>query len=407
LVSNPNKNSNFHFKLILILFPVAFASSCVIGRFHEYRKSLGKSEITFQRAPAVLKFSFDKFIFIKAELNKSESERQFMVDIGSPCTFCGVTKREFGLNAKILYDIGGLKIEYGSCDAQIGPIKYKQLAYLVSEMAFCWKKNNAGYIGANAMQGSIWEFNFRDTTITVSDSLTHFSNIQGAYQVKFKPLGKQATPVLKIAINNLDTVSALLDTGNDRFVQLNSKFDIKGIEKASPSCIRKSYYNINQMGEHVPRDSIVETNYIKTSSVRIGDLELKSATVDHIPLYKGKNLLGLRLFTNFIVTVDWIHYLIYLKPIEKQTDLQAKFTFGFKCDLIGKKVTVGEIFRSSAVDSVGIKSGEEIVSINNISVTELNRKIFDEINSDQPNDSEITVEFKTAKIRLKKYQVFK
>ena len=384
----------------------ATISSCVILRQKKFKNSLKKSTIVSSDFPVSFKFTLDEWIFLKAKLNNSSVAQDFFLDTGSPCTYCLRTKESANLQSRKLLRFAGLKVDCGTSDAEISSIKYHDLAYLVSDMAYCWKKNNSGYIGVNAMQNSIWEFNFQDTTIKISDTLSDFQNVSGAYKVKFIPLSQQQTPVVKIAINNMDTITALIDTGNEKFLQLNSKFDIKSFKLSCKDCIRTAYYNINQMGENVRRDSIVETNYIKANSFKIGDLELIAPVLNQIPLYSGNNLIGLGFLKNFIVTIDWKHYSIYLKPFVSKESISKRTTFGFKCDKVDKVLVVTTIFRNDIAEKEGIKCGDEILKINNIDAVDIDQKIINSINSDLPADQEIVVQFRTKELRLKRHDIF-
>jgi hypothetical protein len=398
-------------KRFIIIFSVlsiwfAIVSSCTLVRLNKFKNSLGKSTIVSADFPVCFKFTFSEWIFLKAKLNNSSIVQDFFLDTGSPYTYCFKTKKSAILKSKKLLRFGDFRFDYGASNAEIASIKYSNLAYLVSDMAHCWKKNNSGYIGVNAMQNSIWEFNFQDTTIKVSDTLSDFQNVTGAYKVKFKPLGKQQTPVVKIVINNNDTITAFIDTGCDKFLQLNSRFGKKSSKLFCPDCVRTSYKNINQMGEHMRRDSIVETNFIKTNSFKIGDLELTTAIINQSPLYKGKNLIGLGFLKNFIVTIDWKHYFIYLKPFSNKQVVTKRTTYGFKCDQIDKVLKVTEILRNDIADNEGIKCGDEILKINNIAALDIDQNTIDSINDELPTDTEIVVQFKTKEVRFKKHDFF-
>lgn len=395
------------FILLFIIVAIFFTSSCVFLRQGKFKKSLKKSSITSANFPTKIKFTYDHWIFIKAKLNNSGSEREFMLDTGSPCTYCFRTKNDVNLKSRKFLRFGVLKMDYGSSPADIANIKYDKLSYMVSDMAFCWRKTNSGYIGVNAMQNLIWEFNFQDTTITVSDTLSDFTNIREASKIPFTLLSEQQTPVIKLVVNSGDTITALLDTGNDNLLQLNSKFDISKVRQSCSDCVATLYYNINEMGENVRRDSIFEVNYIKATSVKLGDLELNSPVLIHKPMYSGKNLVGLALFKNFIVTIDWKHYFIYLKPIESQNNLNSKLSYGFKCDKIGKKLKVTEIFRNSIAEKEGIKCGDEILKIDNKPFDEIDEKIINSINSEETYSADIIVHFSNKEIRFKKDKIFK
>ncbi|MFZ9576684.1 MAG: PDZ domain-containing protein [Bacteroidia bacterium] len=397
-------------KLIIAstVFLVVF-TSCVIVRQKEFRKSLRTSALTSRKFQDSFKFNLSQWILVKAKLNGTQQDQTFILDTGSPCTYSFKTRDELNLRTKKLFHFGPYKSGYGFTDAQIGNLEFHNLQFLAMDaMLFEWQKVS-GIIGVNAMQNSIWEINFKDTLITVSDTIANFTNIKNAIKVKFKPFNEQQTPVIKLAINNTDTLLAFIDTGEPGFIKFNSDFDVKAIKEKQPESIKTAYYDINDKGKKLKNKSVYERDYIKLNSLKIGDLELKSSIVERVNLYKGNNVVGLGFLKNFIVTIDFKNHDLYLKPLEKSHFLKNIDSFGFDCFKRNGFLEVDKVYRGSLAEKAGIKCGDKITKVNNQDIKDLDEETLQSLYDELPSNKEIILKFKDKEkeITLKKTPIFK
>jgi len=400
-------------KLIIVstvfLAFLAASTSCVLLRQKTFRKSLKTSALTSRNFQDSFKFSLTNWILIKAKLNGTQQEQTFILDTGSPCTYSFKTSDALNLKTKKLMRLGSYKTDYGFADAQIGNIAYQNLQFLAMDaMLFEWQKVS-GIIGVNAMQNSIWEINFRDTIITISDTLTNFRNVTDAFKTKFKPFSEQQTPVVKLTINDKDTVNAFIDTGEPGFIKFNSDFDISNLKANQPEAIKTAYYDINDQGKKLKKKSIYEIDYIKLNSLRIGDFKLDSSIVEKISLYNGKNLVGLGFLKNFIVTLDFKNYDLYLKPLEKAHFPTNISSYGFECFKSKGVLEVDYIYKGSLAEQLGIKCGDKIIKINNQDINDIDKDTFKSLSDHFPSDKKIVITFKDKdkEITLKKVPIFK
>lgn len=400
--------NNIIVSTVLLTFLVSI-SSCVLVKEKRFRNSLKTSALASRHFQDSLSFSLNQWILIKAKLNGSQQEQTFILDTGSPCTYSFKTKDELNLRTRKLMRFGPYKMDYGRSDAQIGNITFKNLQFIAMDSdLFKWYKVS-GIIGVNAMQNSIWEINFKDSTIKVSDTLTNFKNITHAFKTKFNPYSEQQTPVVKILINNTDTVTAFIDTGEPRFITLNSKFDISKLKAKQSEDIKTEYYDINNQGKKLKNNSIYEKNHIRLRSIKIGDLELDSVIVEKVPSYKGKNLVGLDFLKHFIVTVDFRNHDLYLKPLEKNSFSKNIYSYGFEWLKFKDYLAVGRIYRGSLAEQLGIKCGDKIIKINNQDIKDLDKNTLQWLSDDSPSDNVIVIKFKDKnnEITLKKDPIFK
>ncbi|NBU05643.1 MAG: hypothetical protein EBT39_04770 [Sphingobacteriia bacterium] len=400
-------------KKIIITLTLFFAflvviSSCVFIRQKKFQKSLSASALTSHDFQDSFKFKLTNWILVNAKLNGLQQEQTFILDTGSPCTYSFKTKDESNLKTKKLFRLGTYKTDYGFSDAQIGNISYKKLQFLTMDFElFKWQKVS-GIIGVNAMQNSVWEINFQDTIITVSDNLKSFKNISNAYRTKFKPYSEQQTPVVKLTINNKDTVTAFIDTGDPGFIRFNSDFNIISYKEKEPESVKTAYYDIDDNGKKLKKKSIYVRDQIKVNSLKIGEFELDSSIVQRVSLYKGRNLVGLDFLKNFIVTIDFKNYDLYLKPIEKTHFPKNIFTFGFECFKRKGFLEVDFIFKGSLAEKLGVKCGDKIVKVNNQAINDMDINTLKALEDYLPSDKEIVLVFKDKdkEIILKKVPLF-
>lgn len=392
----------------VIFLTFILTTACVIFRQKKFKNSLKTQTLTSRDFQDSFKFNLAQWVIIKAKLNGMQEEQKFILDTGSPCTFSFKTKEDSKLKTKKLFRLGSYKTDYGFSDVNISNITYKNLQFLAMDYElFNWHKLS-GIIGVNAMQNSIWEINFKDSVITVSDQLTNFKNITNVYKTKFKPYSEQQTPVVKLTINNKDTITAFIDTGEPGFISLNSDFDVTSLKNKYPESVKTAYYDIDDQGKKLKKKLIYEKDYIKLASLKIGDFEIDSSITQRVSLYKGRNLVGVEFLKNFIVTIDFKNYDLYLKPLEKTNFPKNIASYGFEIYRMKDFLEVGFIYKGSLAEQLGIACGDKIIKINNQNIKDIDKDILESLTDDLPSDKEITITFKDKEkeITLKKTLIF-
>ena len=134
-------------------------------------------------------------------------------------------------------------------------------------------------------------------------------------------------------------------------------------------------------------------------------MELDSMVIMRYPEYYGRNLVGLKFLEKFIITIDWIHHRIYLKPIQNIHFKKNIYTYGFTCWMQDKQLRVLEIYKDSEFEKAGIKSGDVITSINK--TKDVTDAMLSNINSNSPNSDTIQIEIKNKlTLTLRKNKLF-
>ena len=375
-----------------------FFSSCLVIRKKEVAKVIGHVEPEPATYCFTVKTKITDILSVSAKIGNQANEQDFMFDTGSPLTYSFKTKDSFNIAAKKYFKIGSYKCDYGTGAVTFGNVKFNNAGFIVTDHILREYPEVDGLIGSSLLQTSICELNFADSTIKISNDLANFTNIKNSYAGSFEPSEAQATPIVKIAIGK-DTLTAFIDTGFSGLIKFN------GNVKLPPGAATKRewYRNVKYFGGS-KKDLFVNGAYYQVSRLGISGLQLDSMIIWQDPKYYGRNLVGLAFLKKFIVTIDWAHHRIYLKPIE-ELHFRQIHTYGFTCWMQDKQLRVMDIYKGSDIEKAGVRSGDVIAGINN--TNDFSEAMISGINSNKPGNDSIQLEIKgRPAITLKKQRLF-
>ncbi len=384
---------------IFSLFLLLFFVSCIALRKKDAVKRLKHVETQPQNFCVTLKCNIvNNTIYLKARVGGTSTDQNFMFDTGAPLTYSFKTKDSFNIHSKRYFRAGSHKIDYGSGAIALGNIKFNNAGFIVADDVL-EEYTIDGLVGSSLFQNSICELNFSDSTLKISNDLKNFTNIKDGYTGSFKPLEGQATPIVKIAIGK-DTMDAFIDSGFDGFIKLSQRTKISSYEATKKESVSNGRYFGGPNKDHI----FTRTHY-RVHHFNLLGLKQDSVLLLQYPDYYGRNLVGLSFLKKFIVTIDWIHHQIYLKPIQEINFKKNIYTYGFSCTKYNNGLRVLEIYKGSDAEKAGLKSGDIIVSINNSK--EFSEDLISGINANIPASDSIRVEVTAKKtVTLKKYKLF-
>ncbi|NOZ48235.1 MAG: hypothetical protein GXO79_15880 [Chlorobi bacterium] len=235
-----------------------------------------------------------------------------------------------------------------------------------------------GILGSNLMKHCIWQFNFIDSTITITNDLSKCSYVNNAIQFPLIPKPVQASPNIFMLIGN-DTINVEFDTGNNGFINvLSPGINKKITEGEAIAWSVKLDIPVNRADV----DNIETHYYVMIDSMQIGEHTFYLVpAVAYNPEYTqtmGKGSVGIDFLKHFITTIDWIENTIYLKPIKGEGRMpHNKKTFGFTYGYENGGFNIQSVFAGSRADSLGFEIGDKIISINGFDLTQLTEKQID------------------------------
>ena len=228
-----------------------------------------------------------------------------------------------------------------------------------------------GIIGANLMNGAIWQINFRDSTIRVTDNISRCGFIEGAVRLPFRPHSLQKSPNIEVVVNDGEILDIQFDTGSNAVLKFNTD-NPASYTLPGRSAKLTSVPALN-MGEE-SADVFVSTR-TQLESVRIGSHVFENLpaeifeTSDETLVRRGQ--LGNAFMRHFIVTIDWYDNMIYLFPREENPLETQKRSFGLSIGIRDGAVRVLALYEGSRAEQAGLKIGDLVLSIDGRDMTQL------------------------------------
>jgi hypothetical protein len=388
--------------LYLLFFFITIITSCGFLKMGKLQNNFFITEsATLKNFLETTKFRLDGWIYVNTELNQNGNKHELIFDTGSPSFISFKAKDSLNIQSKKVIRFGKMKIDECVMTVQLGNLIFNDSKFLVLNHGI------AGLLGVNVMQHYIWSINFEDSTLSITDNLDSLDiELTDAYKISFEPYSEQKTPVVKLVVNNADTVEAFIDSGYGDYILFNKTFNTETIKKENPDNIAVSTYSKQRSNG---TKTINESHEIRINSLRIGNFEATNTVVVKGSLYDGKNLIGMKFLRNFIVTIDWLHSDIYLKPIEGRKLIDNIATYGFTCYKDSNFLKVTYVYSDSPASKQGIQSDDEIIRVNNQEIKDLPVNVVEMINNKEMSDIKLllTIKNKEQNISLSKYNVFK
>lgn len=329
-------------------------------------KTLKQGELKTETFQQVIPFNYRLgLIIIPVEIEGKNY--QFLLDTGAPnvvsTELAEILKIENGVGHKTS-DSQGAKsqLQFITIDEiLIGGIKFERTAAAVADLSqsnevACLKID--GIIGSNLMRLCKWKIDYAHQQITIVSDLSNFG-IDSTFSVlKFEP-ELTGTPKISIDLDGTPIENVKFDTGSAGFIDLPLAALNKIKKSGNDYAIVKSF-GVNGSGLFGAgqEDTMY---YAKIEKMMISDLAIKNRTVEFVKDHSA--LLGTQFFKHFTICFDWQRKEIYLQKV-KEIDEKPFESFGFNFFYDSDKLLVKELFENSEAQKLGLKNGDQIISMN-------------------------------------------
>jgi hypothetical protein len=228
-----------------------------------------------------------------------------------------------------------------------------------------------GILGANLMKHAIWQINFRESTIKVTDKISRLDFIDGAVKIPFKPHSLQKSPDVQVEVNGSGIFELQFDTGSNKDLKLITdnlaSYNVPGRR------VKLTSISSLTMGEE--STELTESYLTKLDSVRIGSKVFKDLPVEIFESADksliGKGQMGNAFMRHFIVTLDWFENVIYLYPRADNPIGKQKKSFGLTVGYRDNAVRIRSLYEGSEAEKRDLKIGDRVLSINGRDMTNL------------------------------------
>ncbi|MCI2229322.1 aspartyl protease family protein [Polaribacter sp. MSW13] len=251
-------------------------------------------------------------------------------------------------------------------DIEIGGIHFKETIAAISDFnsgeLACL--NADGFIGSNLMRFAVWDFDFENQIITITDDEQKL-NIPAKAIVSKMFIGTASSePSIITQINGDRVLNNLIDLGNNGNAHLSYTTFLK--QKKSKKITKyikgSGYSGIGMFGKGEKKNEYSA----KIDKIKIGG----HIITDKIMVVKdGKTNLGISFFKNSRLILNWKAKKVKMVP--KSTSYNTELNqFGFNSNFNGNKVIVDFIYNDSQASKV-LQFGDQILQINNIDYTNI------------------------------------
>lgn len=427
------RKKNKKIKIVLTIVSIIITIIFCTGYFglkylqHQLEKKITGCELESTNFLIRLPFEYiNSWIVIKVKVAGSEKEFPFIFDTGAQTVLLDSLLNEIGPEN---YQSFTLSDKSDSAEhafnnelislhqLSIGEVDFKDIG-AISANNSKWGMLNCvssyGIVGYNILQTFCTQIDYKKGQITLTDNVEKLPNYSQIQWIVYKPSIKQETPIIEAAINDSIKIDLFFDTGYSGGINLNSSklYDIFVREQSANTLKYFSKPSIRIRGEN---DEIKESIILNTSNFFIGDIISKNITIgiSDVPESEFDGLIGNKYFENFIITLDYKNKRIGF--IQQQDMTPDNSTFGVSYVASKNKITVSSVFENSEAYNLGIRSGNELYSINGVKVSDLNDDDFckiyrNEYKLQDSQDSILTLEiFKDEKLIeyvLNKYKKF-
>jgi hypothetical protein len=311
-----------------------------------------------------------------------------------------LTKQTVGSSNKIKKEISIVKVD----SLHIGQLVFHDMAML--QMNFDESPTikctiDGGLIGASIIKNYIWQINYPDKRIIVTDQIDRIENLKNAIQVPVT-FNNRLMPYIEAKINGRKE-KMMFDLGSSTLFSMTEKTAKKHrIENA-----------ITLVGGGTEGGNGIIKAPIHI--INSGRVEIKGIHYLNKPVYyvstNNEFLIGNPIIKDYIVTMNFKDDEMYFLPINDSAANSGWNTFGFTLDYNEGKSKVATLLKGFEAEKAGLQIGDEIQAIDGLKIDCQDycqcKKTYSTL---LETKNEITLDINKAgqpqKIKLKKQKIF-
>lgn len=363
---------SFYFLIILIF------SSCGGGKLNQ---SLKEGKTIEDDYITTIPFIYDNGLIV-IEVIINNHDYNFILDTGATNIISTDLAKDLKLNtlgAENVYDVHGNNqmISFAKIDnITIGTTHFLNTTTGITDVLSqvfpfsCMKVD--GIIGSNLMQHAIWDFDFKNQKITITDREDKL-NIPSTFKEAKIYIGVGGIPSLTTYVNDRKIFNFPIDLGFDGGIVIPiSEFK----EQKENGKIDKF---IKGFGE-LPTGAFGKTNQNVFYTSKIDKISFGDFVVNDNLVYSDKSTIhriGLGFFKDYRIILNWDKKRI--KILDVRSDFKKDYeTFGYTISHEDSKIIISSIIEQTSAAKY-LKIGDQLLSINEKNLSSINNVQWCEI----------------------------
>ncbi len=304
-------------------------------------------------------------IILKVDINNKTYD--FILDTGASNVLSKELYNELGLKAidsELIRGVHGTgqQLEYTSVDnIKIGDVGFLNTIAAVHDLNAVTELaclNVDGIIGANLMRQAIWDFDFKNQNITITNTEASLDIPANYNEVKFF-VGYQGTPSIIVDVNDLRVLNTRIDTGYNGSLSLSRiEFQkLRNKNKITQYVTGNGSTSVGVYGAGKP--TIFHKGLI--NEMTFGNLKLNNTVVTFAGL--DQKLIGMNFLKKYRVIFNWNSKKIKMIEITPFKNSKVN-TYGFGPSFKENKLYVKSVIKKSSAAKNGLQLGDQILTIN-------------------------------------------
>ena len=387
-------------RVLTLLFVFILFTQCSTNKFFQH------GEVVLTKEVETLSIDFsNKLPIVQVEINGKTYH--FLIDTGAPTVISQAIYNELNLKPEMKKKVTDSQNQKQTQiftllpEMKVGDIIFNNIPAAVVDWTenytlMCFKLD--GILGANQMEGAIWEFNYKEEKVEVTKDLSNFDTTAYEYEIPFEPR-LQKNPLVKMKLYD-KTITLIFDTGSNGGINLSKiPNEIDTLNKEQKIAV----FGVNSIGMY--GEGQPTKNYIfQANTVALGNLTLQDIIINT----GGSWTIGNELLQHFTFIVDWNENKIYLKKLNEPTEDINNFGFGYT--FYDNKAIVSYVYQ---LDLFPLEIGDTIININDRNFENLsNEQVCDySMNRIDSETEQIDIEIKrkeeVLKFHMEKNSYFK
>jgi predicted aspartyl protease len=358
-------------KSIILLLISIILSGCSIYNHKRIKRSYNKGNIVQKDFTYRIPFRFEHdLIFVI--VNIEGEDYNFVFDTGAQ------TSISYEVFEKLNYKKKGFTASGSDSQRNFGHVfftsipmmKLGELTYKdIGSQIIDLRKNQEyrclnidGLFGSNHMSKAIWEIDYENQVLHVTNDIKNINLLEPYYPIDFitEQFGK--TPKINLSIDGRAVDRITYDTGSNGYISL-SEYSLNFVNESFENV---DYYGYSSgVGAFGMNKSQAITSITKVPLLELGKSE-KLSIHNNLIMISRKSLLGNKFLKNYRAVLDWNQNIIYLTKVEDYEKTSYK-SFGFGWRIIDNNLIVTRTIQSS-----NLKVNDKIISINGRDFSDLN-----------------------------------
>ena len=282
-------------------------------------------------------------------------------DIQNKNNFPVLTTQTVGSSNKLKTQVNIVKLD----SLHIGPLSFKKVGAIQMDINSPTVKCTAdgGLIGAALISSCIWQIDYHQKKIFITDRLEQLKGLDKALKVPVS-LSKTLMPYIQVKINGKNQ-KFLFDLGSTGYFSMTSK---KALQLAGNSTI---YEKSGAASESINGDVYLPVRTFKADQIEIKKLKFLNQPVLFTEA-ETDELIGSQIVKDFVVTLNFKAKEIYFLPIQDSIIQKGWETFGFSLGYKDGEIFIKVIDTGLSAQKAGLQLNDRVLRINGTDPSYLN-----------------------------------